>query len=409
MKNRIAVRSIIGTENYAIYDILMPNIIIAQKEEIDAAILHIQQNTISTTAIKNAFLSSHGKINTIYVILTNACNLACDYCFTHENISTGNMNLQTANHLVNRIKEYMNGFSENLTITFYGGEPIINIDIALFIMDELLQYPNIKFQLVTNGTLLDINTIYKLVKYPLLIGVSLDGYESLHNSHRKYINGNDTYSDVTKAISMLVANNCDVSLSITLTNEIINNQNIFFTWLNDLKINKITFNLLRCVFNSEQAAHDYYSKAATFLYEFYKYHKEKNIFEYNIFNRLKCLYDNTILYAECAASSGNQITIDTAGNLFTCQIYRKNTAKIGTIIDTSFNAISLPLTKETKPIFSDYCDGCYALPVCGGGCPVQAKQLCKKKTDSPSIDPSICYFSKKIMDYALQDIIELTH
>lgn len=408
MMDRIAIHKVVNSDNYAVFDIIAPQVHISKKDEISLAVDKIKSRMSSTELIENMYKNNQGKLNTVYFILTNACNFSCDYCFAKNHISTGNMTRDVADFSIKKLKEYLVKFNEELVVTFYGGEPLINIDIAIYIMDELSAYKNVKFQLVTNGTLFTELIVKKLREYPIQIGVSIDGMKELHDSHRKYVGGENTYLDVIKAINLLVGYDYKITLSITLTEEIISNDQPFMDWLVDMPIENVTFNLLRCVFESFEHAKQYYEKAAEFMFKLYQSTKIHKLYEYNIFKRLKCLYDGTIFFAECAASSGNQITIDAFGNVYTCQIYREKNSLLGHI--SSFDICNTPSISKGKsiPIFCDFCAGCYAMPVCGGGCPIQAEGLSSgKESKDIGIDYSICAFSKKLMDLALSKINDL--
>lgn len=407
MRDRIAIHRIPDSNNFAVYDTLMPQIIIASKGEVDSAVEMIKSSALPEKVIRQRYAQNKGVIDSIYIIMTNSCNLACDYCFTKENLSKGHMTFKVANNLINRMKEYLVDYTDDLTVTFYGGEPLLNLDLIQYVMDSLNEYTNIKFQIVTNGTLVTPESAEKLAKYNIQVGVSLDGYAELHDAHRKYVNGNGTYSDAQQGIHLLRNAGNEITLSITLTDAIIDNAEAFISWVDNIGINKITFNLLRCAFDSYAEAKRYYHKAANFMFCFYQKFKSNGVYEYIIFNRLKCLYDAKILLAECAAASCNQITVDTSGNIYSCQIDRRPSEKLGNVATDAICKIKLH-DKKSMPLFNNFCKGCYALPLCGGGCPVQTQALSQMGSTQcdKGIDPSICTFAKTLMDLALKQLEE---
>lgn len=401
MKDRIAIRKL-NSDNYAVIDTVAPQIIISKADEINVAIGQIKNDWVPLATIKKMYKANQGILTNIYILLTDTCNLTCDYCFEKAYITGGNMGRNVADTSIKRIGEYLKQFNGELIITFYGGEPLINIDIAIYIMDGLSVYDNVRFQLITNGTLITESIATKLKCHPVLIGVSVDGCEKVHNFHRKYANGENTYSDVVKAIKLLADYDYKVGISITLTMEMICNNGSFINWLKSIPIESISFNLLRCTFKTFEEAEQYYKKAAEFMFEIYLTAREYALYEYNIFKRLKCLYEGGLLFSECAASSGNQITIDTNGNIYTCQICREPQSLLGHIENFDFSKIPSISMGKSIPLFCDYCEGCYAMPVCGGGCPVQDKNmLYKNGILDNQIDYSNCAFAKTLMDLVL--------
>ena len=84
------------------------------------------------------------------------------------------------------------------TLTFYGGEPLLKMDVIQRIMDEA---PVERFMIQTNGLLLD-QLDPKYVNRFSTILVSLDGGEALTDAHR----GNGTYRKVMTNAKRVIAN-----------------------------------------------------------------------------------------------------------------------------------------------------------------------------------------------------------
>ncbi|MPN48827.1 hypothetical protein SDC9_196439 [bioreactor metagenome] len=91
-------------------------------------------------------------IDTIRINISNACNLACKYCYANGgNYTKPNslMSKKVAKDIVTFIKNNLNHIE---TIFFFGGEPLLNIDIIEYICSE---FKDKKFKLITNGTLIN--------------------------------------------------------------------------------------------------------------------------------------------------------------------------------------------------------------------------------------------------------------
>lgn len=79
---------------------------------------------------------------------------------------------------------------EYLYITWYGGEPLMAIDIIEKILNRIsIEIPNIKIShhfLVTNGYLINEKMLSLFSKYPLnSIQITLDGNKPRHDNLRK--------------------------------------------------------------------------------------------------------------------------------------------------------------------------------------------------------------------------------
>ena len=83
------------------------------------------------------------------MITSEQCNLACKYCFLgnndeckRSNFSLENMSVETADKAVNffvkQIKLSGMDFEDNKpAIIFYGGEPLVNYDVLVYIAEKV--------------------------------------------------------------------------------------------------------------------------------------------------------------------------------------------------------------------------------------------------------------------------------
>ena len=106
-----------------------------------------------------------------------------------------------------------------MTFAFQGGEPTL-AGISFFQEAVRLQKqygrPNLQVHNViqTNGTLLNLQWVQFLKEHHFLVGISLDGNESLHNLYRQDLHQKGSYSDVMGAIELL--RSCDVPFNILI-------------------------------------------------------------------------------------------------------------------------------------------------------------------------------------------------
>ena len=115
-----------------------------------------------------------------HIYLTRFCQLSCTYCGADPLFETIPHNPQyDTEELISFLKK-----DYSPIINFYGGEPLLKIDSMIDIMDKcLVQIPNIRFVLQTNGLFLDkIPAFYVNLFHSIL--VSIDGRPELTNSYR---------------------------------------------------------------------------------------------------------------------------------------------------------------------------------------------------------------------------------
>jgi len=123
-----------------------------------------------------------------HVILTTDCNLQCRYCFgeTMDDFDEDFGDFELDYSLPRKASysaELLNEFCKkdpDCILTFYGGEPLLNIDMLRQIMDRVSAK---HFMIQTNGQLLD-RLEPKYVNRFHTILVSIDGEEALTDYYR---------------------------------------------------------------------------------------------------------------------------------------------------------------------------------------------------------------------------------
>lgn len=146
----------------------------------------------------------------VMFLTTYACNFSCVYCFQGPLQEKSMMTKETANAAVLWIKNELRikGFKQ-LSICFYGGEPLLNKEIMYYAIEELKSFcegNDISFNLamITNGSLLSEEIIKKMMDYGLKeLRISVDGNKGCHDKRRPYKNGQGTFDDVMKNIKVV--------------------------------------------------------------------------------------------------------------------------------------------------------------------------------------------------------------
>lgn len=125
--------------------------------------------------------------------VTQACNLRCEYCpYTSEDKNRGHKNLKMDFPMVKKCIDFLLGRSRDkktFTLGFYGGEPLMEIDLIKKAMDYAIEKSagkELVFSMTTNGTLLNERIGKILADYKVLLIISLDGPERFHDKGRKF-------------------------------------------------------------------------------------------------------------------------------------------------------------------------------------------------------------------------------
>ena len=131
-----------------------------------------------------------GKRVELQLLTTLKCNLKCTYC------SLGVGDMVGSQGKVSYTLDALDAFiakhlaEHEVYVTFYGGEPTLNLG---FIREVMARYPTFRFQLQTNGTLLDDLPESVLAKLSNIL-LSIDGGETITDGFR----GRGVYRQVIK-------------------------------------------------------------------------------------------------------------------------------------------------------------------------------------------------------------------
>jgi len=140
------------------------------------------------------------------VVLNLDCNLACPYCYEDSFRGKQYMSAETAALLVETIRRDRISQGQPVRLTFYGGEPLLSLDLIRAISRPLResaiqQGGSFSFSLVTNGTLFNRACAEELVALGLSgAKITIDGPAELHNQSRPYVSGRGSYDTIVRNI-----------------------------------------------------------------------------------------------------------------------------------------------------------------------------------------------------------------
>jgi uncharacterized protein len=154
-------------------------------------------------------------ILSVFVSFASTCNFACGYCYESYKDNPANpsaskmLNQDMWTRLLFFLRERIQKNSiKNLSIVFFGGEPLMNYEIVLKAAQDLHALASsttkVSLSLITNGSLLSSERIDDLHEYFDLVQITLDGYKSDHDKRRPYKNGNGSFEEIYKNLCSAV-------------------------------------------------------------------------------------------------------------------------------------------------------------------------------------------------------------
>lgn len=309
------------------------------------------------------------KLNLV-IVPTIDCNFNCPYCFERGK-KASKMDDKTADNIIKFIKEY--GEIKYLTITWYGGEPLLALPVIEYILGRIKNEVSAKIKthsLITNGYLFDKKATILFKKFPLnSIQITLDGVKERHDKLRCLkSSGAPTYDRIINNIGLIIKELPETELHVRV--------NVDKTNIDDYyKISK--------------DIHDKYGHKNVIVYPgIIRLENEEmtNMVEpafgrWETANILYDLYSKGILNGDvyptlriaktCCASSLSSYIIGPTGEIYKCWNDVSDTSKIiGRIDQTEI---------QNKTLFYRYhqgcawyndpeCKKCFFMPICNGKC-----------------------------------------
>jgi len=164
-------------------------------------------------------------LSTLVLEVAQDCNLRCTYCYAEDGTYGATpclLDPATARQAVRHLLD-SSGKQEHVTLIFFGGEPLLNMQAIRAATSEALSYggklgKQVHFSITTNGTLLNPEIVSFLHENRVAVAVSLDGPGHIHDQNRPDEKGNGTYAEIVSRLELLLKDSpVPVAARVTLT------------------------------------------------------------------------------------------------------------------------------------------------------------------------------------------------
>lgn len=364
--------------------------------------------------------TGHPYVSIVYFILTDACNFGCKYCFVESRMPKGYLFRMMSAETVAKGLDFFcrlislkpEFFEEEKTIVIYGGEPLMNNDALIYLLDGIrerkqkgLLPQKTEISLITNAVLVTPETAQLLVEHNVNVAVSIDGDEAATNSTRQYKDGRPVFSDVIQGFNILQKAGVNVGVSCTLSQKSVDEFDLTMkTILEHLKVDSLGFNIVLSGNNYKVSA-DYDEKTAHAIIKAFETFRKRNIFEDRMMRKVDSFVKNEIYAFDCGAAGGGQIVIAPDGQVGICHGYLGSRKHFTTTVDdTTFDPQKDPIFMEwsrRSPLNMDICRKCPALGICGGGCPLNADF---EEGSIWGLDKRFCVHCKTTLEWLIWDL-----
>jgi len=362
-------------------------------------------------------------INILYLLLSDACNIRCRYCYFLAPMPRGYrfsmMEKETAIKAIDLFarcvkRSIAKGHPEQ-HVVIYGGEPTLNKGVLL----EALKYidvlkrkgvlpKSVSVTLNTNGILLDEEILVQCRASGTVVAISIDGPKEIHDQMRVYSSGRGTFDEVIRSYRLAQEMGVKIGICVTIDRHNISRMKEIVCWLADeLGAKGMGFNIL--IENSAgQVGYEcdrYAEVVAQELIESFKVARAKGIYEDRMMRRVKNFLDKEPVLSDCGGC-GLQIVVSPDGKIGVCQAFCGGKEFFVTESFETFEPESHPFWKKWRkrsPLTNKTCKSCIALGNCGGGCPYNAYRA---KGTIDALDERFCVHAKATTYFLIRDLWE---
>ena len=328
-----------------------------------------------------AYLESAGRAktalsNTVHLTIcpTMGCNFDCSYCYELHTVNRMSKSVQ--DDVINLAERLLQASrAKEFNITWFGGEPLLEIDIIRSMSERLIQLSEkygvtYESDMITNGYLLSEKNASILNDCKIhKLQITIDGLGETHDKTRHLAGGGSTFDKIIENIS-----HKELPFQITIRHNIHNGNKDEIDSLDNFikEIAEKSGNKLRYypypVYGSETA--DSRGNQVELL-------SDKDSADVSL--RLYQFKNFSLTGHFCNASNIWSMAIDPDGNLMKClELMDDTSLAFGNAnswdplrpLETATNPDGFTMyLKCAVPLDDEECSSCVWLPLCSGGCP----------------------------------------
>jgi len=314
--------------------------------------------------------------------------MRCRYCFyadvsaLREFPSYGLMTEETTKRIIDQIYLDLED-GDHLALAFQGGEPTL---AGLAYFEKLMAYLSsqikeihLTFSIQTNGLLLDDSWAVFLKKNNFLVGLSIDGYPSIHDVNRLDVNGHTTYERVQKAKRLLDTYQVPVNILTVLTRRMAENPDEVMDYLLKNNIDYVQF--IPCLPGLENQDEDLHALTPELFASFYdriserwlEVRKEGRYLHIQLFDAIiELLMTGKELICGLKGRCHLQNIVEADGSVYPCDFYVLDCYKMGNLTNSKLSI--LKEARAAQSFLREPCDmaklcmKCPYAKICLGGC-----------------------------------------
>jgi len=316
------------------------------------------------------------------------CNMRCSYCFYADVTAIraeGNFGIMSLNTLEKIVSTALTEAELFCSFAFQGGEPMLaGLDFFRNLIElekkHNKQGVKIQYSIQTNGLLINEEWAAFLSENNFLVGLSIDGEKSIHNTFRKDSLGNGTHSRSLLAARLLKKHNVDFNILSVVTKQLAAHPDKVWNFYIKQEFYHIQF--IPCIESFEQergnqlfslSAEDYGHFLCRIFDLWYDSFCKGTYVSVRAFdNYIQILMGNHPENCAMAGVCNAYALVEADGSVYPCDFYAVEEYLLGNVHKSGFNALlsSEAVKRFVQPStkLDQSCIDCAFLQICRGGC-----------------------------------------
>ena len=325
-------------------------------------------------------------ISVMWKTVSEACNLACDYCYySHCGGQPKDIQRIEPHVLETFIRDYMGLSNGVAAFAWQGGEPLL-AGLPFFEQVVSLQAryappgTSIANAVQTNGTLVTEEWARFLKRYNFLVGVSIDGPKSIHDARRVTHAGGGSFDRVMRGVDRLNAHQVEYNVltvihpgNVGRVKELLDfYRDHEFRWVQFIPAMAFAAQHVEQTGSYEITPEQYGEFLCQAFDEWYG--EEFPRFSIRTFDSVLSLYMNRDPgFCVLSKTCGQTLVLEQNGDAYPCDFFMNEDWKLGNVAQDSIaELLASPAMRRfatLKPTLPTECQICKWKSVCHGGCP----------------------------------------
>lgn len=352
-------------------------------------------------------------IRSLTINVAQVCNLACTYCAAGGDGTYGSKtktpDLEKTQALLSQLLLNVPA-GEKFVITFLGGEPLLHPHILRSVERHAKlvtagRQVNLRFDIVTNGTLVTKDAAEMLAAMGANVTISIDGHPDDNDKSRVTKSGKGSSAQVLKGLEELLK--VRERLGSLSAGSVFgkHGMSLVRAWefLSSYPFDSMKFDF--AAESDDETASRAFAKGISEIADLaYARGGEQELRRLHVFDHLfRALDDRARIENHCLAGK-NHLQLDTDGRLTACQWFvGQKDEELGSAENVELTLSNPVLQGFSAPLIEKHgCGTCWARHICGGGCMHvnKVKNGNKHKVDHAFCERTRTIIAKGIERYA---------